>query len=73
MKPTVIPAIFKAKDEMSSTIARMQQRVGKFAKNFTEKFERAGQSAFKLGRQMAIVGGIIAAPLILSAKAAIEF
>jgi TP901 family phage tail tape measure protein len=73
MTPTVVPAIFRAKDEMSKTMAKMQSNVSKFANTTMEKFDRAGQTAFKLGRRMAVVGAVIAAPLVLSAKAAVDF
>lgn len=69
MKPTIIPAIFRAKDEMSAKVAKMQAGVV----GFSEKFKAAGQTAFSVGRKAAIAGAIIAAPLVLAAKAAVDF
>jgi len=73
MTPTVVPAIFLAKDRMSSKIQEMQNKVARFATETSMRFEKAGQTAFRVGRQSAVVGAIFAAPLVLSAKAAIEF
>lgn len=58
---------------MSNRIQEMQNRVARFATETSMRFEKAGQTAFKVGRQAAVVGAIFAAPLVLSAKSAIEF
>lgn len=69
MNPTVIPAIFRAKDEMSAKMKAMQQA----AASFNDKLSAAGKTAFSVARKAAIVGTVIAAPLIVSAKAAVDF
>lgn len=69
MNPTVIPAIFRAKDEMSAKMKAMQQA----AASFNDKLASAGKTAFSVARKAAIVGTVIAAPLVLSAKAAVDF
>jgi len=69
MNPTVIPAIFRAKDEMSAKMKAMQQA----AVSFNDKLASAGKTAFSVARKAAIVGTVIAAPLVLSAKAAVDF
>lgn len=69
MNPTVIPAIFRAKDEMSAKMKAMQQA----SASFNDKLSAAGKTAFSVARKAAIVGTVIAAPLIVSAKAAVDF
>lgn len=61
----VIPTIFSAVDKFSSPVNRMNHAL--------DKFSNAGDKAFKVGRQAAVAGAAIAAPLILAAKAAIDF
>ena len=69
MTPTVIPAIFRAKDEMSAKMKAMQSSVAKF----NDKLNNAGKSAFNVAKKAAIVGTVVAAPLVVSAKAAVDF
>jgi len=73
MKPIIVPAIFKAKDEMTKNIARMQSKTKMFARQFSSEFDRAGKNAFKFGRRMAVMGALIAAPLVVAAKSAVDF
>jgi len=73
MKPTVIPAIFQAKDEMSKTMNKMQSNMSRFASDAADKFDKAGKNAFRIARQSAMVGVAIAAPLVVAAKSAVDF
>jgi TP901 family phage tail tape measure protein len=69
MKPTVIPAVFKAKDEMSKEIEKMQKGVA----GFNAKMQAAGKQSFAVGKKALVVGAMIAAPLVLAAKTAVDF
>lgn len=73
MSPTVIPAIFIARDKMTGTMARMSASAKKFANEASARFSTAGKSAFAFGRKMAIAGALIAAPLVVAGKSAVEF
>lgn len=57
-----IPTIFTAVDKYSSVLATMQSRTEKFA-----------DSAMNVAKKSLLIGGIIAAPLILAANSAIQF
>lgn len=72
MNPTVIPAIFTAKDKMSGTFAKMSMAAKKFG-GISERFKNAGQNAYAFGRKMAVTGALVAAPLVLAGKQAVEF
>lgn len=73
MNPTVIPAIFLAKDKMSATMARMSNSAKKFANESAARFEKAGKAAFAFGKKAFVTGALIAAPLALAAKTAVDF
>ena len=73
MRPLIIPAIFLAKDKMTSTMAKMSNSAKRFAAESSAKFRNAGQNAFALGRKMAVTGVMIGAPLVLAGKQAVEF
>jgi TP901 family phage tail tape measure protein len=73
MIPTIIPAIFLAKDKMTATMAKMSSASKKFASESSAKFKAAGQNAFAFGRKMAVTGVMIGAPLVLAGKKAVEF
>lgn len=73
MNPTVVPVLFQARDQMSATLAKMQGNAARFANSTAEKFKKAGQSAFAMGRKAAVVGAVVATPLVLMAKSAVEF
>lgn len=72
MNPTVVPAIFVAKDKMSGTFAKMSVAAKKFS-TVSEKLKSAGQNAFSFGRKMAVTGALVAAPLVLAGKQAVDF
>lgn len=69
MNPTIVPVHFTAKDKMSAAIAKMSAGVS----SFSEKFNAAGKKAFSFGRKAFVTGAVIAAPLVLAAKQAVNF
>lgn len=73
MTPTVIPAIFIAKDQMTGTMARMSSSAKRFANEASARFSAAGKSAFAFGRKMALTGVLVAAPLVVAGKEAVKF
>lgn len=68
-RPTVIETYFKAKDGVSSKLDKMQSKMTDVA----NRFSNAGATAFKVGKQTAIMGAAIAAPLYAAGKAAVDF
>lgn len=73
MTPTIVPTKFTAIDALSAKVKAMNSSVSRFAEDFSHKFDAAGKTAFKLGRQTAIMGAVIAAPLVVAAKSAVDF
>lgn len=73
MNALVVPTTFLAKDKMTSTIAKMSAASKRFAAESAANFRNAGQGAFDMGRRMAVTGALIAAPLVVAGKQAVEF
>lgn len=73
MRVTTVPTRFTAEDRFSNKVKAMSRASSKFATSFADEFNKAGSRAFAFSRQMAVVGVATAAPLIYSAKKAVEF
>jgi len=73
MNPTIVPVLFRARDQMSATLARMQGNTSRFARTTAEQFRNAGQSALNVGKKAAVAAAIFATPLVLMAKSAVDF
>lgn len=73
MNPTIVPVLFRARDQMSSTLARMQGNTSRFARTTAEQFRNAGQSALNVGKKAAVAAAIFATPLVLMVKSAVDF
>ncbi len=68
-KAFVIPSIFQAIDKLSPTFKIM----GKSADVFTAKLDRIQGVSQKISMQAGLAGAALAAPLVIAAKAAIDF
>lgn len=80
MAEFVIPSVFKAVDKFSGTVDKMEKSTKRFAEKAEKqlakverKFRAIGNEAMKIGRQSAIVGAAIIAPMVLFANEAVQF
>jgi TP901 family phage tail tape measure protein len=80
MKNFKVPTIFSAVDKFSQTMKKMQDSVKSFVNRSEEdiaKFERKwrgiGNGALNVAKKSAVIGALIAAPLVVAANEAIAF
>lgn len=71
-----VPAIFTAIDKFSAPLQKMSAEVNAFQASmarYERKWRHLGDSAIRFGRNSAIATALIAAPLIIATKAAVDF
>lgn len=80
MKPNIIPSVFTAVDKVSAVMAKMEKSVGNFAAKAdaaiarTERnFRKFSNQAQNVGRNAAIFGAAVLAPMAVAANSAMEF
>ena len=69
MSAFTVPTIFTAVDKFSSVMGKMTDS----ASLFERKMRSVGQASLNVAKKSAVVGAVIAAPLLLAANAAVEF
>lgn len=80
MAEFVIPSVFKAVDKFSGTVEKMEKSTKKFADKADKylhkverKFRAVGAAAQNVGRNAALIGAAIIAPMVVFANEAVKF
>ena len=73
MKSLVIPSIFTAVDKFSGPVNGMAKNSSNAFARMQRDMRKAGQGAFTVGKNAAMVGVAILAPMALLAKSAVDF
>lgn len=75
-----IPSIFEAVDKLTTPVEKMGRALGWFgdqgdtaAARIERRFRKIGESAAKIAGKAAVGAAIVAAPLIMAGKSAVEF
>ena len=70
---TTVPIIFQVIDKMTAIYDKMGNSTEKFAARAERAFKKTADAAEKVAKKTAIMGAVLAAPLIMMANAAVGF
>lgn len=73
MNPVIVPTKFTLIDDFTARMNLIRSSSAKFAADARDKFNKAGKTAFKTGRNMAIVAASVVAPLAIMSREAVKF